>query len=490
MSPKKKTKTKPKPLDIKLTLENFGPLRKAEIDLKPMTIFIGPNNSGKSYAAMMFYSLFNSDWRADLGSRNFQWFMQHLPCREELGKVLDRDGSLLENNTPNVGKENMRKVAQSVFEGLSLNAFFEEITGCFGATLGELRRKPRRGFTARIGFGSSTISLKANEKNIEVSEFQPGDYEIGDSFPITLPFFGPSLMSDKVLRREGELAALAQSIALHALEPLYSKVVQRCFYLPAPRCGLMQTHRPFTEATLQQMNYTPSGRASLSTLTKPISDFLKITGTFPRFELGPLVDLERAMTLEMIDGYVGAERFNNQPRPHFWYQLLDERKMELYRASSTVSELAPLLLYLRYLIAPGDVLIIDEPEAHLHPENQRILAKYLVRLVREGVNLIITTHSDYLFGHINNYILWGKVREKRLKEKSSDLPEDYLNPEEVGAYLFKRDKRIKTGVAYRTEALHCREKMTEDGLPEEMFIEANDDLYEDLSDARIALAKE
>ena len=61
MSPKKKKKpTKPKPIDLKLTLENFGPLRKAEVDLKPMTIFIGPNNSGKSYVAMMFYSLFHS----------------------------------------------------------------------------------------------------------------------------------------------------------------------------------------------------------------------------------------------------------------------------------------------------------------------------------------------------------------------------------------------------------------------------------------------
>ena len=66
MSPKKEKKTKPKPLDLKLTLENFGPLRKAEIDLKPMTIFIGPNNSGKTYAATMIYSLFQSVERAYL----------------------------------------------------------------------------------------------------------------------------------------------------------------------------------------------------------------------------------------------------------------------------------------------------------------------------------------------------------------------------------------------------------------------------------------
>ncbi len=41
----------------RLGVENFGPIRKAEIELKPLTILVGQNNTGKSYLALMVYAL-------------------------------------------------------------------------------------------------------------------------------------------------------------------------------------------------------------------------------------------------------------------------------------------------------------------------------------------------------------------------------------------------------------------------------------------------
>src|SRR5947207_4554784 len=35
----------------------FGPIRHANVRLRPLTIFVGPNNSGKSYMAMLIYSI-------------------------------------------------------------------------------------------------------------------------------------------------------------------------------------------------------------------------------------------------------------------------------------------------------------------------------------------------------------------------------------------------------------------------------------------------
>ncbi len=41
-------------VELKIEAKDFGPISSAKITLKPLTLFIGPNNSGKSYAAMLY----------------------------------------------------------------------------------------------------------------------------------------------------------------------------------------------------------------------------------------------------------------------------------------------------------------------------------------------------------------------------------------------------------------------------------------------------
>lgn len=40
-----------------IAVKDFGPIAQAEIDLKPLTVLIGPNNTGKSYLALAIHSL-------------------------------------------------------------------------------------------------------------------------------------------------------------------------------------------------------------------------------------------------------------------------------------------------------------------------------------------------------------------------------------------------------------------------------------------------
>jgi len=79
------------------------------------------------------------------------------------------------------------------------------------------------------------------------------------------------------------------------------------------------------------------------------------------------------------------------------------------------------LIYLalkRGIITPGGLVFIENPEEHLHPEWQVIMAEVLVEMALKGVQLFVTTHSDYLI-KVNN--LMQEIPE--LKEK-------------VAAYLF------------------------------------------------------
>ena len=43
------------PLELEAT--NFGPIVEGRIELRPLTVFVGPSNTGKSYLAILIYAL-------------------------------------------------------------------------------------------------------------------------------------------------------------------------------------------------------------------------------------------------------------------------------------------------------------------------------------------------------------------------------------------------------------------------------------------------
>ena len=43
--------------NLELKVTDFGPIAKAELDLRPLTVFVGPSNTGKSYLAILIYAL-------------------------------------------------------------------------------------------------------------------------------------------------------------------------------------------------------------------------------------------------------------------------------------------------------------------------------------------------------------------------------------------------------------------------------------------------
>lgn len=44
---------------------------------------------------------------------------------------------------------------------------------------------------------------------------------------------------------------------------------------------------------------------------------------------------------------------------------------------------------------PGQRLMLDSPEAHLHPSCQNEIAKFLAKVAATGVQIIVETHNDH-----------------------------------------------------------------------------------------------
>ena len=69
----------------------------------------------------------------------------------------------------------------------------------------------------------------------------------------------------------------------------------------------------------------------------------------------------------------------------------------------------------------GDMVIIENPEAHLHPKGQRRMGELISRAASGGVQILVETHSDHVLNGI------------RLSVKN-----DYIAPEDIKLYYFSK----------------------------------------------------
>ena len=237
------------------------------------------------------------------------------------------------------------------------------------------------------------------------------------------------------------------------------------FYLPAARSGIMQSHRDIASAVMAHS--TRSRLDSLgATLTFPAmtADFLSHLIAYDSGELDErrqarerrrpylagfsiekrhrrpsdsIVQVAEELEESMLEGKVCSEISEHGGYPIFYFRPDGMRDdIEMNRVSSMVSELSPLVLFIRGNVCVGDTLIVEEPEAHLHPAAQTRIAVVLAKLVRLGVRVVVTTHSDWLLKQIGNL-----MREGDLADKAGNFQNSYpdaLRTRDVGAWHFRK----------------------------------------------------
>ena len=221
-------------------------------------------------------------------------------------------------------------------------------------------------------------------------------------------------------------------------------------YLPAVRGGLMQSHRILVSAIVDRAPTIGLTGVEIIPFTGVLADFLQklinIDSDHSGFvsrkrrsrDTEKVSKLSQEIEQKIIQGKIKIKR-SATSYPNFRYQFDDKNKdtqdISLINASSSVSELAPIVLFIRYYLSPGDIFIVEEPEAHLHPGAQRIIAGVLVELVNAGVQVIVTTHSDIMLEQISNFIHADKIPQAKIlnkKAKGRTLSED-----KSGIYWFK-----------------------------------------------------
>lgn len=87
------------------------------------------------------------------------------------------------------------------------------------------------------------------------------------------------------------------------------------------------------------------------------------------------------------------------------------------------------------LVAPaGSLLIVENPEAHLHPRSQSAIGKFLARVAAAGVQVVVETHSDHVLNGIRVAVregAWGQKLDAGDVSIQYFMPADAEGPQRV-----------------------------------------------------------
>ncbi len=451
---------------LELDIKDFGPIAKAEVELRPLTAFVGPSNTGKSYLAILIYALHRFFYRHGRHARGplFLHSANKKIIDRSIGPLIDLFQSLeYDKNKSRTETLLSPSLIQLLQSGAESNGALlaEEICRCFG--VGEVHSLIRK----QKSFGKAQITIRKpipnRPESVEhfLSLAQNGQFQIRfpenlriviDSEPIySERHFLSQLINElkKDSKRRGfvdfELIEYFGSMILPSiLGPLNSPA----YYLPADRTGIMHAHSVVVTALISSASSAglrPAER--MPVLSGVLADFLEqlIEIDSVRGRRKQTIDQTENIERHILGGTISIQRESHNNYPRFVYRPNDwQDDLALANASSMVSELAPVVLYLRHIVNPGNVLIVEEPESHLHPSMQVEFMRQLSALVNAGIKVIMTTHSEWLLEELANI-----VRRSKLPEHEYDTAVDRqfaLPSDQVGVWLFEQKNRPKGSV--------------------------------------------
>ena len=434
--------------DYHLEVKDFGPIAKASVDLRPLTVFIGPSNTGKSYLAILIYVLhktlhhcFTTPHRA-MSSPQFDEEVQAWSRRVHSSREMPEFPALLNDNLRDRLK-NPRGIEERLLN---------EICRCFclskplEAVRHQASAKKYPHIVLSFPYGSEEAAVRHTV--LPYVEGQVLCYgEVSQRLNLDAIARQESAIMDELFHDNSRYPS-PEEIFFAILDPLARALLPpasgNVYYLPASRSVVMDIGKALVQALIQ--NATTFGpRPSVNTpmLAGGMADFLERLVQMP-VERPRQHDHAERLERHILRGAIRVERTASDYNEFFYRPEGWKSDLPLMRVSSMVSELAPVVLYLRYLVQPGDMLIIEEPEAHLHPAMQAVFARELARLARSGIRLIVTTHSEWLLDQFANLVRLSALPE----DEREGIPgaNEALRPDQFGAWLFKPKQRPKGSV--------------------------------------------
>jgi AAA15 family ATPase/GTPase len=404
-----------------IKIKKLGALRQAEFSLGEFTIICGSNNTGKTYAAYALYG-FLSFWR-------------------EVFSIVVEDASinqLLANGTVQVDIIQYLNSAERILsEGCQ--AYAKQLPMVFAAPPDRFKETE---FQLCLSPGDIHLNGRFDRKMRAAN---------ADLFSITKDEASAALVITLLVEKEEVKIpkdAIKKIISDALKEIIFGHLFPNPFIASAERTGAAIFRK--------ELNF-PRNRMleEISQSDKTINPIELLFKVYKDYALPVKTNVEFTRQLETIAkrtsfiadkhpevlGYfadiIGGEYAVARNDDLFYIPRGKRVKLSMDESSSAVRSLLDIGFYLRHAANPGDLLIVDEPELNLHPENQRRVARLFACLVNLGVKVFITTHSDYIIKELNTLIMLNQNKPslKRIAAKEGYQPREFISSDKIKVYI-------------------------------------------------------
>lgn len=384
----------------RIGLKNFKLHLDTTIEAAPVTVFIGPNSSGKS---SIFQSLLL--WR-QAAARNSVSL-----CSPPQRQILAEGQPYLfpEDQLVDVGefdqavKRREREIAFTLSGQLPPERNIQYGPGPIAATLETRFRENRLAFhRGKIDIQVEPLNIRTGVSWEWVSLRQPGQFSI-------------QLQGDTILMRPTQTAALLELVNVQQVSFDYERslplqeLAQRI--TNAPSKLLRSVHPVYPLRGFEEAGY-PFVRSSADTLDRmALQDRTTALVSILAFNR----DIERQLS-DWLEGLVGikieTKLLTNTRATILCSLAAADSRASLFSNEGTGASQLPFILVPIGLTPKGETVLLSEPEAHLHPKMQVEISTLFAHLAKkEGRQFFIETHSEHILHGLLHSIAKGTLRQ-------------------------------------------------------------------------------
>ncbi|HEK1437320.1 TPA: AAA family ATPase [Pseudomonas aeruginosa] len=437
---------------MKIKIENFGPVKEFIFDTeKDFHIIIGDNNVGKSYVLTAYYFIVKSliEISSSRGmNKAWVYFSQIYEEEPSFLETTEAKNFIKQANEKKTGDISITDLYKFIAKDFLQNSLAVELSKKIKSSyneIGSIVNSFSKSSFAKFTIQSNMLSIIL-EGNVDEFKIVEVDLQRSVLVRISKQNRSPTISNGKQViykHTNEDIEATISKIKQHCLVRLMALLeeaigpVRDIDYLPASRSGLYQALSAFGQiiAELSKSRSFLSSRIELPGISGQLSDyFIKLTNIRSTKSLGNDAFTDAAKKIEN-SVLKGSIEYDFKEKRLYYRPQGTNLRLDLSATSSMVSETAPIVAYIRHIIAWNDtspnlirfkkrtknidntpqkkILIIEEPEAHLHPSNQIKMTDIYADLSTAGVKIIMTSHSNYIFNKVSNLVIEGKLQPSK-----------------------------------------------------------------------------